>query len=100
MNKIISLLLLSLLTINLPVLAKDKISPVANTQEYYEKNVADENYDFTQTTQYLTDEQLQEAQEIDDIDDKSGFWARIINSSHFSSNTATKTYIPINKIQK
>ncbi|MBR3605892.1 MAG: hypothetical protein IKL52_07675 [Candidatus Gastranaerophilales bacterium] len=100
MNKIFSLLLLGLLTLNLCVVAKDRISPVAHTQEYYEMNVSDENYDFNSTSQYLTEEQLQDAQEIDQIDDKAGFWAKVINSGHFSSNTATKTYIPINKVQK
>ena len=100
MNKIISLLLFSLLISNITVVAKDRISPVAHTQEYYEMNANDENFDFSNTTQYLTEEQLQDAQEIDEIDDKSGFWAKIINSSHFSSGTATKTYIPINKVQK
>jgi len=100
MNKIISLLFFSLLIANIPAIAKDRISPVANTQEYYEMNANDENFDFSDTTQYLSEEQLQDAQEIDNIDDKSGFWAKIINSSHFSSGTATKTYIPINKIQK
>ena len=91
MNKIISLLLFSLLISNITVVAKDRISPVAHTQEYYEMNANDENFDFSNTTQYLTEEQLQDAQEIDEIDDKSGFWAKIINSSHFSSGTATKT---------
>lgn len=97
MNKIISLLLFGLLALNLSVIAKEKISPVANTHEYYESNYGDD-YNFSDTS-YLTDEQLKEAQEIHDIDDKSTFLDKIINSSHFSSETATKTYIPINKIQ-
>ncbi len=100
MNRIFSLLLLGLLVLNLCAVAKDRISPVAHTQEYYETNVNDENFDFSNTNQYLTEEQLKDAQEIDEIDDKAGFWAKVINSGHFSSNTATKTYIPINKIQK
>ena len=100
MKKITSILLLGFLTLNLSVFAKDRIAPVAHTQEYYEMNANDENFDFTDTEQYLSDEQLQDAQEIHDIEDNSGFWAKIINSSHFSSGTATKTYIPINKIQK
>ena len=100
MNKLISILLFAMLTMNLSVFAKDRISPVAHTQEYYEMNANDENFDFTGSNEYLTDEQLQDAQEIHEIDDKAGFWAKIINSSHFSSNTATKTYIPINKVGK
>ena len=100
MNKIVSILLFALLTLNITVFAKDRISPVAHTQEYYEMNANEENFDFSNTSQYLTEEQLQDAQEIDNIDDNSGFWAKIINSSHFSPNTATKTYIPINKVGK
>ena len=43
---------------------------------------------------------MQDAKEVDDIEHKVGFWEKIVNSSHFSSNTATKTYIPINKVGK
>lgn len=99
MNKTISLLLFGLLVINASVYAKEKISPVNHTQEYYETNVDWNNYDFSNSS-YLTEEQLQEAQEVNDIDDKSSFIDKIINSSHFMPDTATKTYIPINKIQK
>lgn len=98
MNKLFSILLLGLFALNMPVIAKDRIAPVANTQEYYEMN-ADEDFNFTDSA-YLTDEQLQEAKEVNDIDDKSSWLDKIINSSHFSSQTATKTYIPINKVQK
>jgi pantothenate synthetase len=87
-----------LLTLNLCAVAKDRISPVAHTQEYYEMSAADENFDFSSTNQYLTEEQLQDAQEIDEIDDKSGFWAKVINSGHFSSTTATKTYYMVHTI--
>ena len=100
MKKISSLLLLAFIMMNFTsVIAKDKekISPVRHTQEY---DVVNDDYNFSDATNYLTEEQLQDAQEIDNIDDKSGFWAKIINSSHFSSGTATKTYIPINKVQK
>ena len=98
MKKISSLLLLTLILMNFSfVIAKEKISPVKHTQEY---DVTTDDYNFSDATNYLTEEQLQDAQEIDNIDDKSGFWAKIINSSHFSSGTATKTYIPINKVQK
>ncbi|MBQ9796030.1 MAG: hypothetical protein IJW36_03655, partial [Clostridia bacterium] len=77
MNKIVSILLFALLTLNITVFAKDRISPVAHTQEYYEMNANEENFDFSNTSQYLTEEQLQDAQEIDNIDDNSGFWAKI-----------------------
>ena len=100
MKKITSLLLFGLLSLNLSVLAMDGISPVANTPEYDQKFSSEEEFDFTKNTQYLTDEQLKDAEEVDNIDDKAGFWAKIINSSHFSPSTATKTYIPIHKVGK
>ena len=100
MNKIISLILFALLVLNVSVIAKDRISPVAHTEEYYEMNANSEDFNFSNTTNYLTDEQLQDAQEIHEIEDKSSWLDKIINSSHFSSQTATKTYIPINKVQK
>lgn len=100
MNKIISLLLFGLLALNLSVFAKERISPVSHTQEYYEMNAHEEDYNFSDGANYLTDEQMQDAQEIDEIDEKQTLWDKIINSSHFSSNTATKTYIPINKVGK
>lgn len=99
MKKTISILLLGFLALNLSVLAKDRISPVAHTQEYYNMN-ASQDFNFSDSSNYLTDEQLQDAQEINEIDDKSSWLDKIINSSHFSSKTATKTYIPINKVQK
>lgn len=99
MNKIISLLLFTFLALNISVYAKERISPVANTQEYYEMN-ANEEFNFSDSANYLTDKQLQEAQEIHEIDEKTSWLDKIINSSHFSSKTATKTYIPINKVQK
>lgn len=100
MKKITSILLLGFLALNLSVYAKDRISPVAHTQEYEEMNAASVDFNFSDAANYLTDEQLQDAQEIDQIDDKSSWIDKIINSSHFSSKTATKTYIPINKVQK
>ena len=100
MNKLASLILFALLALNISVIAKERISPVSHTQEYYETNAQDSEYNFSDSANYLTDEQIQQAQEIDEIDDKSSLWDKIINSSHFSSNTATKTYIPINKVQK
>lgn len=69
------------------------------TQVKYQQELSDDDFNFVDSSNYLTDEQLQEAQEINEIDDNAGFWAKIINSSHFSSGTATKTYIPINKVQ-
>ena len=69
------------------------------TKVKFQHEMTEDDFNFVDSSSYLTDEQLQEAQEINEIDDNAGFWAKIINSSHFSSGTATKTYIPINKVQ-
>ena len=90
MTKLFSILFLGLMLINTQIVFAQKAM-----EEY-----TDADFDFTNSSNYITDEQLQAAQEIDDIDDKSGIDAKIINSSHFSSGTATKTYIPINKVGK
>ena len=61
---------------------------------------SESEFNFNDSSYYITDEQLQEAQEIDVIENKTDLRTKIINSGHFTSDTATKTYIPINKIQK
>ena len=60
----------------------------------------DKEFNFEENSYYITDEQLQDAKEIDEISPKTDLRTKIINSGHFTSDTATKTYIPINKIQK
>lgn len=91
MVKIISLLALSLLVFNMPMTeAKQK----ENTTYTYESN---NEYDFENNSYNISDEQLEDLKNIDKIEDEKGFWVKIINSSHFSSETATRTHIPINK---
>ena len=67
-----------------------------NNYSRFDKQVEDSN--FEDNSHYISDEQLQDAKEIEVIDNNTSFWSRVINSGHFSSDTATKTYIPINKI--
>ncbi len=96
MARLFSILFLGLLFLNAQLtFAQQTANETKSIQEYTE-----EDFDFTSKSNYITDEQLQAAQEIDEIEDKSSFGDKIINSSHFSSNTATKTYIPINKVGK
>lgn len=99
MTKIITLLLLGFLCMNFQtVLADDKKLPANNTNN--SQNAVDENFNFEDNSYYITEEQLQQVKdETSKIDDNAGFEARIINSSHFSSGTATKTWIPLNKAQ-
>ena len=61
---------------------------------------SEDEFNFNDNSYYITDEQLQDAQEIDVIENKTDLRTKIIDSGHFTSDTATKTYIPINKIQK
>ena len=64
----------------------------------YDKAVKE--YDFENNSYNVSDEQLQKEQLDPDLlkeDKKVSFWQKVVNSSHFSSNTATKTWIPLNK---
>ncbi len=57
----------------------------------------EDNYNFDDNSYYVSDEQLKDIEDINKIEDETTFETKIINSSHFSSGTATRTYIPINK---
>jgi len=98
MLKFISVSLLCLLCLNTVVLAKDNVDKKANkdTKAPYSYDI-DDDYNFSENSYYVSDEQLEDAKNIDKIEDNTSFLQKIINSSHFSSGTATKTYIPINK---
>ena len=100
MTKIITLIMFGLLVLNTQIVFaknKDTIAQPSNTQNYsYEY---DENFNFDENSYNISDEQLQDAKELEKIDDSSNFDDKVINSSHFSSGTATRTWIPINKIK-
>lgn len=96
MIRLFSIMLLAML-LNLPlVVAQEQNTPAPSSEVSNEETF--EGFDFNDNSYYLTDEQLQEAKEIDKIDDNTSFTSKIINSGHFTSQTATKTYIPINKV--
>ncbi len=105
MIRLISVMLFGLLFLNAQVFAQTETNsnaPEQKTQTVNEEVPISEeeltkDFNFTDTS-YLTDEQLQEAKEVNDIEEKTSFSSKIINSGHFTSGTATKTYIPINKI--
>ncbi len=63
------------------------------------KTTNDTNYDynFDENSFNISDEQFKEAQEIEKDNEKQSFTSKVINSSHFSPNTATKTWIPFRK---
>lgn len=95
MIRFISALLFGLLLLNSAQLFAQEQSSVS-TKSANEETF--EGYNFNDTSFYITDEQMQEAKEIDQIEENSSLTSKIINSSHFTSQTATKTYIPINKV--
>ena len=110
MTKIITLLMFGLLLLNVQtVSARESIGDVANFDTKYEhENI--ENYDFDapvdENSFYISDEQVKSVSDDDDatvdpkhVEGKMTFWQRIINTGHFSSNTATKTWIPVNRVE-
>ncbi len=101
MSKIITLIMFSLLLLNTQnVFAKQKdtLAQPSNTQSYsYD---IDEDFNFDENSYNISNEQSEDAQDMDKIEDKgAGFDDKVINSSHFSSGTATRTWIPINKLK-
>ena len=111
MTKIVTLLMFGLLLLNVPsVLAKESIGDVANFNTKYDHEYADEygyldsNYDYDDENDsfYISDEQVQQmntAEDINQIEEKTTFTQKVINSGHFSSDTATKTWIPLNRVK-
>ena len=68
-------------------------------QSQIDTNNTTADFNFENNSFYISDEQLEDSKEIDTVEDKVNIDTRIIDSSHFSSGTATKTYRPINKIK-
>ena len=108
MTKIITLLMFGLLLFSVQsVSARESIGDVANFDTKYEHEQNIENYDFSEPLDensfYISDEQVQEmnseAEDINQIEEKTTFDQKVINSGHFSSTTATKTWIPLNRVK-
>ena len=101
MTKIITLLMFALLVLNAPfVCARESIGE--NAKDFVYEEYIDDDYDFStdENSFYISDEQAQEdVKNIDKIDEPSSFDDKVINSSHFSSGTATRTWIPINRVK-
>ena len=96
MNKIYTLLFLGLLMFSFQQsYALDNAQPQKEKTQYsYD---LDEDYNFDDNSYYVSDEQLKDIEDINKIEDETTLESKIINSSHFTSGTATRTYIPINK---
>lgn len=95
MKKYTTLLLSAVLLLGVSNLAFADTN--ANQKSFDE---AVKEYNFENNSYNVSDEQLQATSSTDDIlqkDSSVSFWSKVINSGHFSSNTATKTWIPVNK---
>jgi septal ring-binding cell division protein DamX len=94
MKKYTTLLLSAMLLIGITgsAFAEEK-----QAQKSFEDTVKE--YNFEDNSYNVSDEQLQNtsSENILEKDAKVSFWSKVINSGHFSSNTATKTWIPVNK---
>ena len=107
MKKIVSLLMFGLLLLSVSsVSARESIGDVENFNTKYDHEYSDE-YDYIddsvdEDSFYISDEQVQEMntpEDINQIEEKTTFTQKVINSGHFSSNTATKTWIPLNRVK-
>ncbi len=95
MKKILSLLFFGFFFVNGCVFAAYNNNYEDDKSGYtYDVN---DNYNFEDNSYYISDEQLKDIEDINKIEDETNFETKVINSSHFSSGTATRTYIPINK---
>ena len=97
MKKITSLLLTSLLLLSVQA----TFAATASQDKSASFDAAVKEYDFENNSYNISDEQLhiESGEESLQKDRKASFWSKIVNSSHFSSNTATKTWTPFNKAE-
>ncbi len=96
MKKLLSAIFFSLLVLNYtPVFAKNNTENQSEKTQYtYD---VEQDFNFDDNSYYVSDEQLKDIEDINKIEDETNLETKVINSSHFSSGTATRTYIPINK---
>lgn len=108
MIRVISITLLCMLCMNIPFVsaatkkAKTAAPAVQKAAPEVKKETpvtAQDEFNFTDGNKYVTDEQLEKVNSRDNLDEGGSWIERIINSSHFSSDTPTKTYIPLNKVE-
>ena len=101
MKKIATLLTLSLVMTIVPAIAQDMVVPSEDTRRSFDDVVKD--YNFADTPYYQDDQKKSDTNVSDQSqkpqvqEEKPSFWARVIDSGHFSSKTATETYKPLNK---
>ena len=108
MKKFSTLLIFSLILLNVSFAgAKESIGDVANFNTKYDHEYIDD-YDINEypddNSFYISDEQVQDmnntsSDDVNAIEEKTTFDQKVINSGHFSSDTATKTWIPVNRVE-
>lgn len=99
MAKILTLVILGLMICNLQFAVakqKDTLAQPSNTASY--STDADEDFNFNENSYYVSDEQTVQSEDSS-LNEKTNFDQKVINSGHFSSDTATKTWIPVNKVE-
>ncbi len=98
MNKLMTVIVLSVALIG----ANASFAATQNKDASASFDAAVKEYDFENNSYNISDEQLQNEVDTGNLiesDKKVSFWQKIVNSSHFSSKTATKTWIPLNKAE-
>ena len=99
MTKIITLVMLGLMLVNAQIAfakQKDTLAQPSNTTSSYD---VDENFTFDENSYYVSDQQVDEAQNNGKLENTKTFDDKVVNSSHFSSKTATRTWMPFNRIK-
>ncbi len=102
MKKIITLILFGLLFINVQAMCEEQTDAVKNQETVpattSENTNVNNNFGFNDDSFTITDEQFQEAKNIaNEEEEKPTLETRIINSSHFTVGTPSKTYVPLKK---
>ena len=88
MLKIITLLMFSALLLYPQSIAAQEINTTGTTNY---------DYNFDENSFNISDEQFKEVEEVETDNEKQSFTSKVINSGHFTSNTATRTWIPFRK---
>ncbi len=88
MLKIITLLMFSALLLYPQSIAAKEVNTYNDTNY---------DYNFDENSFNISDEQFKEVEEVESENEKQSFTSKVVNSGHFTSNTATKTWIPFRR---
>lgn len=66
-------------------------------EEVNTNNDSNYDYNFDENSFNINDEQFKEVEEVETENEKQSFTSKVINSGHFTSNTATRTWIPFRR---